>query len=189
MKNKKQNKKFCNPSLFPKSRQGLSAVIAALLLILLALVLVGVLWTVISNLVNDKLDETASCSDAFGKVGLNDAYTCYNTSVGYGYQHFSIKLGDIDVEEVVVSISGNGMVKSFNIKTDLDTITSVGPYMGLPNTAVKLPGKNGGLTYLYDTTTEGFTGVPNSITIAPVINGNQCDVSASIYDIPNCPLN
>ncbi|MFH1326970.1 MAG: archaellin/type IV pilin N-terminal domain-containing protein [archaeon] len=185
MKNKTKNQRFltCQNSLSCLNKRGLSAVVAALLLVLLTIVLVGILWVVISNLVEGNLDKTQSCLDIFEKVTLGDAYTCYNDSSDE--LHFSINLKDIKVDGVLVSISGAGSRQSLTITNTLTQITNIRPYTGEYLEDVQLPEQNGGRTYVFNASATGVFW-PDKIEIAPIINGNQCDVSDSILEIDRC---
>lgn len=165
-------------------KKGLSAVVATLMLVLLAIALVGILWGVISNLVSDKLGATQSCLDVFEKVTLNDQYTCYNRTSKE--TRFSISIANIEVDEVIVSISAEGQTKSLKITNENKTISNLKPYKGNYGENVTLPDKNAGLTYVYNMTGVGFSEEPDSIKIAPTIKGTQCDVSDSILEIWYC---
>lgn len=50
---------------------------------------------------------------------------------------------------------------------------------------VSLPERGGGFTYVFDVNSEGI-GIPDSIEIAPTLDGKQCEVSDSIVNIDNC---
>ena len=97
---KEKNKRF--------KKNGLSTVVAALLLVLLTIVLVGIIWTVVNNLVTDELPNQG-CLDAFGKVNFNNGYTCYNSSSKE--LQFSINVQDIAIEKAIISITGEGTSK------------------------------------------------------------------------------
>lgn len=166
------------------NKRGLSTVVAALMLILLVLALVLILWTVVRNLVEGELDQAGSCIDTFDKVTLNDAFTCYNQSSGE--LKFAIGVEDIDVDKAIVAISTEGQTKSFEITNTDGVINNLKYLEGSYGASVKLPDKNGGLTYLYNMTSAGFSGVPKKIEIVPVVGGNQCDPSDNIVEITNC---
>jgi len=185
IKNKEKNQGFFCPSIFPKSRQGLSAVVAALMLVLLTLVLVGIVWAAISSLVNKNLPEQG-CLDAFGKVTLSNAYTCYNTSTNE--MQFSISIEDIEITRAIVSISGQGTSKSVELTNQDTNVSNLRPYNGNYQDPVKLPEKNSGLTYVYNLTAGGFNEMPDSIRIVPVVGTDQCEVSDTIDEVYACGL-
>jgi flagellin-like protein len=166
------------------NNKGLSTVIATLMLILLTLVLVGILWAVISNLVSNKLEDTQSCFDNFEKVKVNEQYTCFNGSTNE-FQ-FSISIGDVKVDEVLVGISGDGQKKSLKISNTPTVISGLRPYKGLYTDTSVLPQNNSGLTYVYNLASGGFSTKPTKVELAPVISGNQCDVSGSTQEIVYC---
>lgn len=163
------------------NKKGLSAVVAALMLVLLTLVLVGIVWAAVKGLVDNELPE-ADCLDAFGKVTLESAYTCYNSSTNE--MQFSINVEDISIDKVLVSFAGNGMSKSIDITNQDATVAYTRYYNG--GASVKLPGQNSGLTYIYNSTEAGFTGKLDSITIIPYIGDDSCEVSDTIDEIYTC---
>lgn len=161
------------------SKRGLSTVITTILLIMLVFVLISIIWTVVNNLVTKSLDKAGSCFANFEKVTLNNKYLCYNSSSGE--MMFSINIKEIDVEGVLVSITMSGGSKSYTLINEEQNIFGLGPYpSGSGN--VRLPEKNAGLTYI----ASGFSEKPDSIQIAPIINGNQCEVSDSSFEIDVC---
>ena len=164
------------------TKKGLSAVVATVLLVGLAVILVGILWGVISNLVQTKLEET-HCLDAIGKITFNDLYTCHNRTTG-NFQ-FSINVDDIDLERATVSIYVQGERKSLEITSVNTTVANLKLYNKVYSEVI-LPIRGGGLTYLYNLTAAGFSNAPDRVEIAPVLGGDQCDTSDSILEIPYC---
>lgn len=161
--------------------KGISGIIATVLLIALTLAVVAIVWGVVTNLVSEKLDEAGSCFDIFEKVELNPTYTCYNTSNGEFL--FSISVGDINLESIVVLVSGQGTTKSYTLTKEVNTGLGLLRYPQR-DANVKMPGNNSGLTYISDE----FESKPDSIRISPVIGGTQCDVVDSILTIERCSL-
>lgn len=168
------------------NKKGLSAIIITLILISLSLVIVVVVWNVVNNLVNEKLEKAGSCFNVFEKAELNRQYTCYKSS---GEIWVSINIGESEIDSIVVSISANGEGKSFTITNEEKTIPNVANYNseGFGIDLIKLPGKNGGATYVYDW---GSTLMeePDSVQIIPTIGGNQCEVSDTVSTFDNCEL-
>ncbi len=159
-------------------KKGLSTIIVTVLLIGLTIVAVGLVAVTVNNLIKGKMSKTEACFGNFGKVSINPQYTCY-TNTGNLFQ-FSLSIEDIDVEKVVIGISSAGQTKSYTLPgtyADVKNYTS-----GTYNTKLSLPEKNAGTTYV----TNFFTSKPDSVKIAPVINGQQCDVSDTMYEIDSC---
>jgi len=177
--NCKVNQGFSLIRILPNSNKGLSAIITTLILIALTISVIAIVWVVVSNLLTDRLDAAESCINIFNKVELNERYTCYN-STSLSFQ-FSINIGDIDLDEVIVSVSEAGSSTSYKITNVAQTILGLGPYpSGLGD--VKLPGKNSGMTYI----SNEFSTIPDSVKITPVIDRNQCEVSDSVLEIYSC---
>lgn len=177
-----KNRKDFQSAIFPmKNRRGISGIIATLLLIVLTVVLIAVVWTVVNNLVKDKIGQSSACFGNFDKITLNDLYSCYDSSSNK--MQFSLNIGDIDVESVLVSISSESQSKSFSITDESLPVAGLTYYNG--SSLVMLPGKNSALTYLYSWS---GSDIPDSIEIIPVIDGQQCSVSDSITTIDDCAL-
>lgn len=160
------------------NKRGVSGVITVVILIGLVMATTVIVWTVVNSLVSDRLGDAEACFGNFEKVTLNNRYTCYNSSSSKTM--FSINIGDIDVDGVVVSISSEGTTKGYTITDTNSTISGLTDYFG--GASIIIPGKNSGLTYI---ATE-YPNKPDSINIRPVINGKQCEVSDSIIEIDSC---
>jgi hypothetical protein len=161
------------------NKKGLSAVVTTIILVALGIAAVSLVWITVNNLVVDKLGNTESCSNIFGKVELNRMYTCYNATSKK--LQFSISIADARITEAVVSVSGGGTTKSYILTNDLQSISGLAPYSS-DSGNVKLPEQNSGLTYI----STDFSSTPDSIRIAPVVDGNQCEVADSVLEIPAC---
>ena len=166
-----------------KNKAGLSGVVTVVILIALTIAIISIVWVVINNLVNKELEGAGSCFGVLDKVSFDSRYTCYNSS---GKELWiSVSIGNIDVDEVLISISGGGTSKSFRLNSTESAVENLGPYP-LRDGDVKLPGKNAGLTYIFDMEAAGFTGAPDSIEIAPIIGGSQCSVSDTVEQFDSC---
>jgi len=166
-----------------ENKKGVAPIVATVLLIALVMVIVGSVWLIINNLVKDKIEESEACSGLFEKVSLNSRYTCYNSDSEEFW--FSINIGDIDVDEVLVGISIEETSVSFKINKTPSNIDNLVMY-STGSQDIILPSKDGGLTYIFNMDDAGFSEAPNSISIAPIINDIQCDVSASMHGIDRC---
>lgn len=166
-----------------KNKTGIADVIVTVLLVGLALALGAIVWAVVTNLVNGKLQPAQSCFGNYGELSINPEYTCYNTSALLATKEidFSILRGDIDVDKITVSISSAGIVKSYTIPGTYANVKMYGAasYGG----ALMLPNKTEGLTYV---SKDFGAGIPIKIEIGPVINGQQCDPSDTVTQIETC---
>jgi len=100
IKNKKLNKK------------ALSTIVASLIMILLVLVAVGIVWTFINNLLQEATGNTG-CFNVFDEVVINSQYTCYTTTPNE--LQVSVNVKDLEIDAVLISISGSGATKSYII--------------------------------------------------------------------------
>ena len=164
---------------YKMNKKAISGIVAAVIMIALVVAIAGVVWVVVNNLVSEELEEAGTCLDVVGKVEINPQYTCYNASANE-FQ-FSIGVGDIVVEKVIVSISGAGTTKSYEISQTPSDETGLRFYDGSPS--IYLPKKNEGFTYVVDAEER-----PDSVSVYPVIRGQQCDASDSISYISDCLL-
>src|SRR3989338_6758243 len=148
-----------------KYKKGLSTIIVTVLLVGLSLAIVGIVWGVVNGMVKKQLGSTESCFNIYGKVSINGLYTCYNRTDSK--THFSINIGDINVDKVIVAILSTGNTKTFTITNDAQTIENLANYgsTGFGIDSIILPGKNSGQTYI----AQGFPDVPGVIKISPVI--------------------
>ena len=165
------------------NKLGLSTIVATLLLILMTLVLAGIVWSVVTKITKDNLAKSQSCFEIFDKVKLDESYTCYNVTSNELYISLSVK--EIDVDEVTIGVSSNGETKSFKISKTGAYVQYVRYYNNTANVA--LPAKNSGVAYVYDFGAAfGTTDFPDSVEVAPMVNGNQCETSSSIQEIGSC---
>jgi hypothetical protein len=170
-----------------KNKKGLSTIVVTLILIVLSLVAVGIVWGFVNNMLRKQVSSSEACYGNYNKVTLNEQYTCYETVAGatttYNL-HFSVSMGDVSIDKLIVSVSSGNAVRSYEIDNTLKTVSGLRaiPYIAAPN--IKLPDKNAGLTY----NATGFSGKIDTIKISPVISGNQCDVSDTISQFEDCRL-
>jgi len=148
-------------------KKGVSAVVATVILIALTFAIISIVWAVVNNLVSENIESSESCFGVFGKVTLNQDYTCYNNTVGTDELWFSINVGNIEkVDDILVAISGGGTTESFRMLGDNPAGLFYYPNRTGP---ITIPGKNQGRTYIYELPVS-FTQIPDKIEIAPVDN-------------------
>ena len=165
-------------------KRGLSGVVSIVIFVGLAVAAIALIWAVVQGLVEDETKKTESCFNILDKVTINRDYTCYNS--GEEELNFSINVGDINLDEVLVSITDDlGTSKSFKISNNVQSL----PNLAYPNgtASVNLPEKNSGKTYIYYLGIAGMS-IPSSIQIAPVVNGEQCGISDSQNEIDDCSI-
>lgn len=165
------------------NNKGLSEVVTTVIMIALVLLASVLVWTIINNLIQGKIKDSESCFGNAEKVTLDKKNICYDNSEIPNKIRFAISMGDVEVDEVLVSISTDAETKSFKIGKEDLTIDGL-TYLDGALQPVKLPNKNGGKTYLYQWA--GFK--PTSLKIAPIIDGTQCEISDSSPDIDSCLL-
>lgn len=159
-----------------KNKKGVSAVVSSVILIVIVIAALTIVWTIVNKTIKDETKKAKSCFDIQDKIYLDNQYTCYNFTSNELQFYLGIK--DIDVENVLVSVKGSSASKSFEIPKKVGSVK-----MYNKNDEVVLPGKNGGLLYVVS---DLDIGKINAIEIAPVIDGEQCEVIDSITQIDNC---
>jgi flagellin-like protein len=165
-------------------KKAISGVITAVIMIALVMAASSIVWSVVNNIVKDRLEEASSCFDTFEKVTINNRYTCYNTTSSE--LQISIGVKDIDLTSLLVSISDNkGNSKSFKLSETPLTENYLRLYTGNYGDPISIPEKNSGITYIINTISAGVS-KPSSIQVAPVVGNKQCEVSDSLQSIDNC---
>lgn len=161
-------------------RKAMSTVVSSILMILLVMIAAVTIWSVVKPLVDDNIKESEACFNIFEEVTINGDNTCNN--VNTKLLEFSIALGDIEVDELYVSIS-DGTNSQTLILGEHSTINYLQNYSS--GNLISLPSKNGEYTYYYDYLSAGLT-KPTNIKIAPVIDEVQCEVTDTQNHIIDC---
>jgi len=171
-------------SRYKKSKRGLSTVVTAVILIALSMAALTLVWVFVSNMVKKQIKTSESCYGNYDKIQINGQYTCFNKTSPTNYDlHFSLSIGDVTVDKVIVSVSSASVTKSYEITNVPQAIIGLSMYpSGI--SLVNLSGKNAGLTYK----ATGFSAKIDSIEIAPYIGGTMCETSDSLPEIEDCNL-
>ncbi len=168
-------------SNFFQNKKGLSAVVITVILIALSMAAIVIVWTFVNNMVKKQISSSESCFGNFDKVKINQQYTCYEKISDTEYKiRFSLMIGDIETDKVIVSVSSANAIKSYEITNEDQQDIGLTTYPS--GGEVKLPEKNAGLTYI----ATGFNSAIDLIQIAPVIGGNQCEISDSLSYVEEC---
>jgi hypothetical protein len=167
-------------------RKGVSVVVATVIMIVLVIAAIAIVWVVVTNIVEEGIEGSEACFGIFDKVTIENGYTCYNSS-SEEFQ-FSINLGDIQVDEILVAVSSAGSTKSFNLGSNTQESYLKNYLDESYGGTLQFPGKNAGRTYVLDMSSAGLSGSPDSLEIAPIINDEQCGVSDSVSEFDDCLL-
>ena len=165
------------------NKKGLSQIIASMLMIILVFVASAIVFNFVKNLTSDKIENSEACFGNFGKITIDNRYTCYN-STSNEVQVF-ISVGDISIDSILTSVSSNSGSKSFEISNGVSN--SIREYDGNYGENITIPGKNSGKTYIINLDELGLSNA-ESVSIAPIISGKQCEVSDSVSQIDDCLL-
>lgn len=159
------------------NKRGLSAFVAVMVLILIIFAGTGIIWVVVKKTVDEGLEESKSCYDVLGKVEIINDYTCYDSTEKE--MHFSIGIGDADIDGLLIAISREESSDNFNLDSSLQTISNLRNLDG--SVQVKMPDKNAGSTYI----ASEIETMPVSVEVIPVVNGNTC-TGEKFTDIYSC---
>jgi len=161
-----------------KNKKGLSVVIATVILVALTLAAIGIIWTAVNTLVEDSTEGAESCFNLFEKVSIEDRYTCYNVTSGETV--FSISVGDVDLEGVLVGVATNTTGVSLALVKGGSLIPGLRMFNG--SSTVFSPAKNSGESYVLS----GLNGTPRLVEIIPVVGGTECDIIDTVEDFGSC---
>lgn len=170
---------------FLSNKKALSSVVTTIILVGLGIAAVGLVWTFVNGLIKGQISSSEACYGKLDSVQINKKYTCYEFAGGNPATYnirFSLSVGDVDIDKIIVGVVSNTTTKTYEITNTLQTIAGLKPVPS--GTQVKLPEKNSGLSY-------NGTGIVGEITllrIIPVIEGTQCEVSDSLSQIEDCAL-
>lgn len=172
-----------------KNKKGLSTVVTTVILIALVVVAVGLIWFTINNLIKDRLDKAESCSDIFDKITLNKVYTCWQNDSEQNYAgktQVSINVEDIEVDQILVSISSAGNSKGFEL-IDQQSYVFL-KEAGASSGPISLVNRYQGKTYIVDTSHGyfGFDQAPEVVKISPTVGGEQCGIVDTATEVEAC---
>ena len=144
------------------NKKGLSGVVTMVIIIGLVIVAAGILWSVVTNLVETNLGKAQYCPpEIIGKIEIAGAGTCYNSTTGI--MKLSISTEDIETEKINIAI----------VKGEKSESTEV------------IQEENSGKIHEIDLT-ELFTislpdtTIPERISLYPTIHGEKCSIIDSI---------
>ena len=165
-----------------KKCKGMSTVLATVIIIGITVAAGALVWGIVNNLIGKNLEKSESCFGVLDQVKLNNDYTCYDSTSDK--VQFSINVGDIDIDEILVSVTFEGNSQSATLTNSLQDIPNIENYPEGIGGQVKIPGKNSGSTYFFD----GITSNPQSVSIIPIVNGNQCGAADTIHNLDKCEV-
>jgi len=158
-----------------KNKKGLSAVITTLIMIALVIALITIVWIAVDRMAKGAIEGSESCFDVAGKASIRNAYTCWDGTA----LNFSINLGNINPDAVLVTISTVSTAKSYEIP---GTYSNLKSYSGTYNSLLPQLTNNSGQTY----TTNFFPTKPDSVELFLIFGEKQCTVSDALYEISDC---
>jgi hypothetical protein len=175
----RKNKRLSSIRSMLSQRKALSTVLATVIIVGITVAMGAIIWGVVSNLVEKNLEESQACFGILDQVKLNKDYTCYNQTSDK--LQFSLIVGDIDINGILVSVAFGGRSQSATLNDSIQNLANIKNYPS-GSDGVKIPDKNAGLTYLFS----GITSKPLSISIIPIIGGEQCGSTDTLHEIDDC---
>lgn len=164
------------------NKKAMSGVVTSVIMIALVLAATAIVWSFVSNMLQEEMDGASACMGNFDKVVINNYNTCYDTLDKS--LHVSVSVTDLTVDGILVSISGKGMQKSFTVPGNGTTYKNpnVKNYDGNYDEYLNNIEQDSGYTYIM----KGFDEKPGLIEIAPTISGKRCEVSSRVTRIDSC---
>ena len=107
-------------------KKGVSPIIATVLLVLLAVILIGAMWTTIIPYIRDKLREESLCKDTTDQLKiLNDGFTCaefYNDNKKKDIISLHVRRGpkDIKLIDIIFIFESRGNSWSWSYARDIE---------------------------------------------------------------------
>lgn len=160
------------------SKKALSSIVVTIFLVLLVIVLIGVIWSFVDSFVQEGIDSGEACFNVLDKVLIDNENTCYNLSSSQ--LKFAIKRKDIELDKIIVSIENQQSAEVLSLQETSKTEDYFTNYS--KGEILVMPPKKASYSYYFDTTEFGQ---PSRISIAPVVNGVNCEAT-DISSIGNC---
>lgn len=161
-------------------KKGMSPIIATMLLVALTVVVIGIVWGVVNNLVKTKTEEASACFNSLEKLKINNDYTCYDSSAKK--LQLAVDVGELELDSFFIHVSNKQDTKSFEI-------TSNANYNGVTmydnSAALILPAKNSGETYIVLIEKVGLTSL-SEVRVAPKVKGYLCQTSEAANNFNAC---
>ncbi len=149
-----------------KNKKGVSTIISVLVILMFVLVATAIVWKVVLPMIKNTTNRINACGpDILGKIEIDKVHTCYQEGGASSPNTLkvSIKVKDIETDKLIIFVSMDGKTKKFE----------------------ETQQANSGEVYTLDNNGE-IISKPELIEVAPVIDGEQCDVVDSISNIPDC---
>ena len=174
------------------NKRGVSAVIAAVMLIMITVVAAGLIFSFVIPFVNEQTEGASECFDVFGGLEFGStAFNCYvesaDTGCGadtngdgqgdspcYDSTGFSVRVTKDGIAGVRVSLVSEGSSDIFDIK-DAENLTDLRMLEGATfGSALEFPQSGGMRTYV-------AKGIYENAQVGAILdNGNFCDFSDSV---------
>jgi len=172
-------------NFFSSEKRALSQVVEVLLLISFSILAFILVSNISLNLVHTQIDKSKICSGLRNNILIDQANTCYNTSSKE--IQFGIVRKDINLDSLLVTISGAENSHSFTINETPSTSEELKPYNSTGSSygtsPFSLPSKNSEKTYIGNVTNVND---PYEIDINPSSEKESCGTMDSFLEINTC---
>ncbi len=179
------HKVFSKLGISFSKKRALSQIVAVVLLISFSVLAFLLISQVVLKLVHSQLDKSKVCSELRNNVLIDRANTCYNTSSGE--IQFGIIRKNVDLDSLLVTISGADNSHSFTINETPSTSEDLKPYDSVGSSYgtsyFSLPSKNSEKSYIGNVINVKN---PYEIDIGPSVKGKFCGIVDSFLEINTC---
>ncbi len=162
-------------------KKAISPVISTILLIMLSIAVVIIVAGVLIPFVRESLAESKECFEISDQLSIEYEYTCHYNISNIEMINISVKRGmkEIEVEGVLISVSGMGSSETFEIKNG--TI-ELGMRMIDGSPILIIPGRGETRTFSLNTSLDAI----ESAEVAPILQGGRICDSTDRTDIESC---
>jgi hypothetical protein len=168
---------------FKSNKKALSAVVTALLLIVISIVGIAIIWTSTRGMIKKQISSSESCYGINEKIELDSKSTCYEKHGNDYYVRFQVNVKDIELDQLIIAISSNSEQQGYTLTNESQTIEGLERYPDNESDLI-LPSTNRGFSYKAGP----FEDIIDNIEISPVINEQQCGTADSMSNIESCDL-
>jgi len=166
-------------------KKGLSPIVSVVLIIGLVIASVTIVFNVVKNMSEEKLNEAQSCFEIRDTFEINGDYTCYNKSGPEdsfnSNVRVSISRNVASLDYLLVAISSVNDSKTFKLYDVNMEIEGISNYPD-GSLEINLPGNESGKTYIIN----WDIAKPEKIQIAPSVNEKMCGTLDEMPQVPIC---
>ncbi len=152
-------------------KRAVSAIVATVLLVLIAVAAVGIIWGAIIPMINKAMEMGQACMNARLTINTDSGYTCWNATGRVALVMVSRGAEDFKLAGMDLVVSGGGLTKTFNVSSGQipDGVRMLEDKAQPPTMALALPNVNEERTYIVNGTAVSTSFVAQEARVAPKV--------------------